>query len=156
MKIIDFERKGNIVRFYLGDNDLQEYYGDDWNDAPYDCNAGTVYDRFVSGQIDVYFPFDCAVLEPCDGVLNCGYTKEDMIHNIVPCILVIPAKELEKHPWKERDFSWWLGSRPAVSFYFGDDAISKLSDYPEYWMNFDFKKWEDGKPVEECSEGIAA
>lgn len=30
MKIIDFERKGNLVRFYLGDDDLVEWYGDDW------------------------------------------------------------------------------------------------------------------------------
>ena len=29
MKIIDFEKKGNVVRFYLGDNDLKEWYGDD-------------------------------------------------------------------------------------------------------------------------------
>lgn len=32
MKIIDFERKGNLVRFYLGDDDLAEWYGDDWNE----------------------------------------------------------------------------------------------------------------------------
>lgn len=45
MKIIDFERKGNLVRFYLGDDDLEEWYGDDWNDTPYEHNAGQVYDE---------------------------------------------------------------------------------------------------------------
>jgi len=25
MKIIDFERKGNLVRFYLGDDDMAEW-----------------------------------------------------------------------------------------------------------------------------------
>lgn len=39
MKIIDFERKGNLVRFYLGDDDLAEWWGDDWNDTPYEHNA---------------------------------------------------------------------------------------------------------------------
>lgn len=42
MQIIDMEKKGNVVRFYLGENGKQ--WGDDWNDAPYDCNAGTVYE----------------------------------------------------------------------------------------------------------------
>lgn len=48
MKIIDFERKGNLVRFYLGDDDLVEWYGDDWNDTPYEHNAERVYfaDRY--------------------------------------------------------------------------------------------------------------
>lgn len=36
-QIIDFKRKGNMVRFYIGKNG--EQWGDDWNDAPYDCNA---------------------------------------------------------------------------------------------------------------------
>lgn len=29
MKIIDFERKGNIVRFFLGADDRFNYWGDD-------------------------------------------------------------------------------------------------------------------------------
>lgn len=44
MKIIDFERKGNLVRFYLGDDDLHDWSGDDWNDTPYEYNAGQVYE----------------------------------------------------------------------------------------------------------------
>ena len=35
MKVIDFERKGNVIRFYLGKDDLTEWWGDDWNDTPY-------------------------------------------------------------------------------------------------------------------------
>ena len=47
-KIIDFERKGNIVRFYLGDvNNSNGYYGDDWDDVPYEHNAGKVYEQYV-------------------------------------------------------------------------------------------------------------
>ena len=43
MKIIDYEIRGSCVRFYLGKDDDTDYHGDDWNDRPYDCNAGTVY-----------------------------------------------------------------------------------------------------------------
>ena len=79
MKIIDFEKKGNLVRFWLGDDNCTDYWGDDWDDAPYDCNAGTVYDEFIKGYKDICFPFDWIVVEPCDGVCNCNYSKEDKI-----------------------------------------------------------------------------
>lgn len=55
MKIIDFEKKGNVVRFYLGADDCFDYWGDDWNDAPYDCNGGNVYHNFVIGHKDMFF-----------------------------------------------------------------------------------------------------
>lgn len=29
MKIGDFDRKGNVIRFYLVSNDCQDYWGDD-------------------------------------------------------------------------------------------------------------------------------
>ena len=46
LKIIDFEKKGNVVRFYYGKDSLKEWYGDDWDDRPYEHNAGEVYHRF--------------------------------------------------------------------------------------------------------------
>ena len=119
MKIIDFEKKGNVVRFYLGTDDCHNYWGDDWNDAPYDCNAGTVYHEFVASVKDIAFPFDDLVLEPCDGAFNCGYTKEDMKNRTVPCIVVVP-KELAETTWNE-DFSRWAGSDGVQRFYFGDE-----------------------------------
>ena len=41
-EIIDFVRKGNVVRFYLGKNG--EQWGDDWDDYPYEYNAEPPYD----------------------------------------------------------------------------------------------------------------
>jgi hypothetical protein len=64
MKIIDFERRGNVVRLYIGNDDLAEWWGDDWNDRPYEHNAGRVYDQYVAGHVDIAFPFDSLVLEP--------------------------------------------------------------------------------------------
>ena len=34
------------------------YYGDDWDDAPYEHNAGTVYEWFVKGYIDIFEMID--------------------------------------------------------------------------------------------------
>lgn len=118
MKIIDYVKKGNVVRFLLGADDCYDYWGDDWNDAPYDCNAGGVYDEYVSGLADVYFPFDDLVLEPCDGAFNCWYTKDDMKKRKVPCIIVVP-KEVYEDTW-DTGFSRFVGADGVQKFYFGD------------------------------------
>ena len=118
MKIIDFEKKGNVVRFWLGADDLQEWCGDDWDDAPYDCNAGGVYEQYVSGHRDIAFPFDDLVIEPCEGAYNCSYTKEDMIKRHVPCIIVVPNELVDS--WFGQDFAHWAVVDGIHRFYFGD------------------------------------
>lgn len=142
MKIIDFERKGNVVRFYLGEktkdwgwtnpdyvNGLgwapdwlkpsDDYYGDDWDDVPYEHNAGVVYEHFVKGYRDVAFDFDDCLLEPCDGALNSPYCKDDMVARKVPCLIVVP-KEVYEKGWS-RNFEYWRGRDGVKEFYFGDD-----------------------------------
>jgi hypothetical protein len=49
MKIIDMHRDGRLIRFFLSQDECNDFYGDDWDDTPYEHNAGTVYDEFVSG-----------------------------------------------------------------------------------------------------------
>lgn len=121
LKIIDFEKKGNVVRFYLGDKNLQEYYGDDWDDAPYDCNAGTVYENFMVGFIDVAFPFSSYVLEPSDeyNSYNCRFCKENMKNGDVPCIVYVPQDLNGSYLYD--NFSHWAGSNRAYRFYFEDN-----------------------------------
>ena len=118
MKIIDFERKGNVVRFFLGADDCFDYWGDDWDDAPYDCNAGQVYDRYIMGHKDVYFPFDSLVLEPESNRYNSWCTKEDMKKRKIPCIIVVP-KEIHEDTWDD-SFSKFVGADGIQRFYFGD------------------------------------
>lgn len=128
MKIIDFERKGNVVRFLLGEDSLENWYGDDWNDYPYECNAGTVYDQFIVGYKDIAFPFDVNVLEPSDGAYNSGWCKDDMKARTVPCIIVV-QDTLDLY---DRDFAKNMGRADIQKFYFGDemdaDYITKISD----------------------------
>jgi hypothetical protein len=121
-KIIDFERKGNVVRFYLGADDCSDYWGDDWNDAPYDCNAGTVYDEYVTGVKDVAFPFDSLVLEPSSESYGASryFSKEDMKKRVTPCIIVVP-KDVHGEKWAY-GFDDWIGADNIKKIYFGDPA----------------------------------
>ena len=119
MKIIDFEKKGNVVRFYLGDDKLKSWHGDDWNDCPYEYNAEIVYEEFVKGHRDIAFPFDSLVIEPCEGTNNSEWCKDDMRNRKVPCIIVVP-KELANESWYGQDFNHWVCVDGIQKFYFGD------------------------------------
>ena len=117
MKIIDWTAKGNVVRFILGDDGCTNYWGDDWNDAPYEHNAGDVYEEFIKGYCDISFPFDYKIYEPCNNECNSNYSKEDMKKRIIPCLVVVPDfadNECDS-------FAKTLGNEKAVKFYFGDN-----------------------------------
>lgn len=126
-QIIDFDRKGNVIRFFIGENGKQ--WGDDWNDCPYDCNAGRVYNEFVEDDYDISLPFDWEVLEPKDGVLNCRYTKEDMMRRRVPCMIFIPPRVMEKE-WFFESFDRYIGNNDVIKVYFGD-TIEHVSEMLE-------------------------
>lgn len=141
MKVIDFEKKGNVVRFYLGADDCYDYWGDDWNDSPYEHNAGRVYSEYITGYIDMAFPFDMLVLEPQDDWRNEGnsrYCKGDMEACIVPCIIVVP-KEVYEDSWDET-FGHWVGADRTQRIYFGDN-LNELKNIEclSYEVNYDNK-----------------
>lgn len=120
-QIIDFARKGNAVRVYLGVNGKQ--WGDDWNDAPYEYNAEQVYDEFIKGFKDLTFPYSDMVLEPCDGELNSEYTKQDMIERKIPCFIVVPEKVMkERYDEFDHNFSHWYQKEGVIKYYFGDEV----------------------------------
>ena len=142
MQIIDFERKGNVIRFYLGEKtedwgwtnkDYKDYTGkipdwlsphewytgDDWDDEPYEHNAGKVYDEYVKGYYDLVVPFDYLVLEPCDGVQNSIFSKEDMRNRKLPCIIIVSKEEYKDDYYLS--FTRYAGSANVTKIYFGDD-----------------------------------
>ena len=101
MKIIDFHKRGNVIRLFLGDNDCDNYTGDDWDDVPYEHNAGHVYDEYVKGYIDIVVPFDCAVIEPSDDWCyngNTPYCQNDFKNSTVPC-LIICSEQVTQKEW---------------------------------------------------------
>lgn len=128
MKILDWEKKGNVVRFYVGDDNLEYWWGDDWNDAPYEYNAGVVYERYTKGYVDVFFPFEATVLEPKDGEC-CGsrYSKEELAKGVAPCIIIVYPEEA-REIWCCEDYKYWLGNRKrSMKIYLGDPL-----EYLEY------------------------
>lgn len=128
MKIIDFDKKGNVVRFYLGDESDSKYHGDDWDDSPYEHNAGIVYSEYIKGHVDIAFPYDYAVLEPCDGEYNSRWSKDDMKSCKVPCIIIVPPDVL-KNTWSwDCKFTRFIGSDMIKKYYFGDVLDEKSSN----------------------------
>ena len=94
LKILDFNKKGSSVLFYLGDIEDNNYGGDDWDDKPYEHNAGTVYGNFVKAEVVLHLAFDTKVFEPCDGVVNSNYSKDDLKEGQVPCLVVLKAEDI--------------------------------------------------------------
>ena len=130
LEIIDFERKGNLIRFYLGKNG--EQWGDDWDDTPYDCNAGNVYDEYVIGTADVAIPYDYLVLEPCNmwgHSYNCGFCKKDMIDREIPCIIIVLPDVLNGSC--RDDFDYWVNNENVIKIYFGDNIRNVLNQTPK-------------------------
>lgn len=127
MKIIDFELHGNVIRFYLGKDDCDDYWGDDWDDAQYEHNAGTVYDDYIAATVDVALSADYAVAEPATGVMNSRFSKEDFQKRISPCLIVYKSD----YSGEETSFSWNVGCEDALRIYFGDDfriVLAALTD----------------------------
>jgi hypothetical protein len=61
------------------DKPLSEVWGDDWNDAPYDCNAGAPYD----GTFYVFY--DGEFNTPADDANgNCAYSVEWINTHAIP------------------------------------------------------------------------
>jgi len=124
MKIIDWERKGNVIRFHLGEDDLKNWYGDDWNDKPYEHNAGKVYEEFIKSFEDLAIPFDLTVLEPSDLAANSDYSKDDFRNKKIPFLII--------HKLNNFDWESWLSfieNGKVIKVYFGDkveDIKNKL------------------------------
>lgn len=125
MKIIDFEKKGNVVRFYFGEDSLNEWWGDDWDDVPYEHNAGTVYLKYVCACCDVAFPYDWLVIEPRDGsYYNSPFSKEDMIKRRCPCIIAV-SPDLFEGLFPDETYASWVGCNKdgVYKIYFGDTSL---------------------------------
>ncbi|MDO4501396.1 MAG: hypothetical protein Q4B60_09045 [Erysipelotrichaceae bacterium] len=121
MKLIDAEVKGNLIRFYLGDDPL--FHGDDWNDIPYQDNAGPVYEEYVKKTVDLAIPFDYLVVEPkCN---ESEWSKNDMKDGLVPMLVIVKEDE--------DDYGY-------ITYF---DAVSRIGSHRIY-MNTEFKK-EDFK-----------
>ena len=100
LKLIDFyKNEGNTysVTLYFGDTECEDYWGDDWNDTPYEHNAGTVYDEFVE-KTEVVRVEDGIIIEPSDTPeAGSRWNKRDFKNRLTPCLLIVPKTVLDKY-----------------------------------------------------------
>ena len=89
MKVIDYAKSGNVIRLYFGYDKIEDYYGDDWDDIPYEHNASLVYPEFIRGYYDIAFPLEYVVNEASTGYSNSPYSKNDLKKRVVPCLHII-------------------------------------------------------------------
>lgn len=124
MKIIDFERRGNLVRFYLGEDDDDDFWGEDWNERPYEHQQNNkVYESHIAGHRDVVFPFDAIVCEPADGHSVSRRSKRDMKGRRCPCIAVMFEEVFDddEYAWLYyNDFDMIAADSRSKKFFFGD------------------------------------
>ena len=109
--LCDFDKKGNLIRLYFTND--PDYYGDDWDDCPYEHNAGRVYSEFIEAHLDFAVPFEMSVFEPADDWTyggNSPYCKYDMKNEKCPC-LVFSQSEYD-------NYSTLVGDKNAVRIYF--------------------------------------
>lgn len=120
MKIIDFKIKGNQIKFFLGRDGCTEYKGDDWDNYPYEDDAGPVYDVYITGYFVKTFDFDDIVVEPsdCDWDRDSRCCKNDMKERKIPCVCVLPEKY--KDECASDTFLSVMGCEHSIKYFFGD------------------------------------
>ena len=105
MKIGDIKRNGNVVRFFLVADKCTDYTGDDWDDRPYEHNAGPIYDEYVTGHIDIAFSLDYCLKEAADNYVNSPYRKNDFKKNRAVPLTLYKVDE-DGHETEIMDFNY--------------------------------------------------
>lgn len=132
LKIIDFETFGNVIKLYLGDINDNEYWGDDWDDRPYEHNAGEVYQGYIKGQIEIAFPSFISVCDPKDDWhYNCNspFSKEDFKNVKAPCLVIVDNSEEQYY---DCCYVEHVGDRSAWQLYYNDtieEVIQKMQQF---------------------------
>jgi len=123
--ICDWRTKGNAVRLWCCDQDkYDDIWGDDWNDQPYEHNAGQVYDEYVDRIIDIYFDFDIVILEAENDYIyggNSPFSKQDFKEGKAPIFIVYQPREEEY--WDDSEYHLLMGAKNTnhiLKFYMGD------------------------------------
>lgn len=117
MKIIGWDRKGNVVRFALGQDNLEYWSGDDWNDTPYEHNACTVPLFGIETYTEIAFGYKVNVLEAQDDYRyngNSHFCMNDFKEKKAPILIVDVAGNenyYSKCVNKEDVFGIFMGDR---------------------------------------------
>ena len=135
MKILSWKKKGNVVRFYLGEDDLEDWYGDDWSDRSYESNAGMIpYDDFGFEYVDIAFYYNIDVFEAADDWHyhgNSPFCMNDFKERKAPILVLYKRKD--EYDWGN-DYSQLIGGENSNNFhkiYMGDslESVSMLTNF---------------------------
>lgn len=131
--ICDWKTKGNLVRLYCCDEDQYcDVWGDDWDDVPYEHNAGQVYDRYVSCIIDLYFGWDIVILEAendweYNG--NSPFSKQMFKDGKAP--IFIAYRPHKNDYWDGSEYHQLIGGKNTnriFKFYMGDNVYATVAE----------------------------
>jgi hypothetical protein len=129
--ICDWQTKGNVVRLYCCDQDkYEDVCGDDWNDTPYEHNAGAVYDEYVDKIVDVYFDFDVVILEAEDDYTyegNSPFSKKDFKEGKAPIFIAYWPEENDY--WMGNEYHLLAGAKNSnriLKYYMGDKIYPSI------------------------------
>lgn len=138
MKIIGWEKKGNLVRFYLGKDDLDYYGADDWDNKPYEHNACTVPDFVVEDCVHVVMNFNTTVFEAKDDAHykgNSPFSMNDFKDRKIPILYFAEALDFGCY---SKCLEYDLG----IPVYMGDDIsdifvkLKPLIMFTDYINNY--------------------
>ena len=78
-------------------NDFEHQWGDDWNDVPYEHNAGEPYEHYLVEDEQIPNTHKCCYIEaapnvdittPCSGYLDSPYSVEQINNRITPWLIL--------------------------------------------------------------------
>lgn len=118
LSVIDFEKSGNQIIFYLGVIDKNNMpTGEDWHKPSYEF-ASRVYNEYIKGELRVSIPPEWCAMEPIDNCNSDACSKNALQEGKSACILLSP----------ERVTNFWdaLKYRETKKIFFGDSADSVL------------------------------
>lgn len=126
LEIIDIIDRGNLLEIKLGKNKTQ--WGDDWDDTPYEYNAGEVYDKYVSQTAIGYYDTSYKVITYAKYHVgdNSDMSMADFVDRQNPMFYVINQNE----PWKTVD-KIYLGDTLS------DHKLLKIIETKDGVINYD-------------------
>lgn len=124
--LIDVCWRGNALRLYFGYS-VEEIYGDDWDDIPYESNCGQVYSEYVTCVLDVLIPFNYTVVDIADDLYyeNSKYCRNDFKVGELPLFWIV---------------DYGITDYDDIKFYMGDkketvvDKLKLITSLMKYTM----------------------
>lgn len=106
---------------------MVDSWGDNWNDKPYEHNAGMVYEAYYDYYVDLVFPFDYRVLTPANDWYHFGtspYCKNDFKQRYAPAAIIC-GTDVKETGSIDITYSKYLGAdrEHVIKLYYGDSLF---------------------------------